>query len=111
MHKLKKIGQLTIVLLSVLLFACSGGGGGSADGDDKSNQDPITEGSIDAVAEELAIAAKENNKNIVKKLLSVGANINAVDESGSSALKHAQDLGYREIVKAIEDYKKLTGIK
>ncbi|WP_455222458.1 ankyrin repeat domain-containing protein [Kaarinaea lacus] len=59
----------------------------------------------------LIIAAKENNKNIVKKLLSVGANINAVDESGSNALKHAQDLGHREVVKAIEDYKKLTGIK
>jgi len=59
----------------------------------------------------LIIAAKENNKNIVKKLLSVGANINAVDESGTNALKHARDLGYRDVVKAIEDYKKLTGIK
>jgi len=59
----------------------------------------------------LIIAAKENNKNIVKKLLSVGANINAVDESGANALKHARELGHRDVVKAIEDYKKLTGIK
>jgi hypothetical protein len=59
----------------------------------------------------LIVAAKENNKNIVKKLLSVGANINAVDESGLNALKHAQDRGHREVVKAIEDYKKLTGMK
>ena len=59
----------------------------------------------------LIVAAKENNKNIVKKLLSVGANVNAIDESGLNALKHAEDLGHREVVKAIQDYKKLTGIK
>ncbi|WP_455207260.1 ankyrin repeat domain-containing protein [Kaarinaea lacus] len=59
----------------------------------------------------LIVAAKENNNNIVKKLLSVGANINAVDDGGLNALKHAQDRGHRDVVKAIQDYKKLTGIK
>ncbi|WP_455366559.1 ankyrin repeat domain-containing protein, partial [Kaarinaea lacus] len=59
----------------------------------------------------LIVAAKKNNKNIVKKLLSVGADVNAVDVSGANALKHAEELGHREVVKAIQDYKKLTGIK
>lgn len=65
MHKLKKIGQLTVVLLGVLLFGCGGGGGGSSDDSDKSSQDQITEGSIDADAEELAIAAKETSSQIL----------------------------------------------
>lgn len=59
----------------------------------------------------LIVAAKENNKNIVKRLLSIGANVNAKDGGGLTALKHAEDRGHGDVVKVIQDYKKLTGIK
>ncbi len=59
----------------------------------------------------LIMAAKENQETIVKRLLSVGADVNAKDNGGVTALKHAKDRGYSKIVTAIEDYKKLTGLK
>lgn len=59
----------------------------------------------------LITAAKENQEMIVKRLLSMGADVNAKDSSGATALKHAKERGYRKIVTAIEDYKKLTGSK
>ncbi|WP_455375308.1 ankyrin repeat domain-containing protein [Kaarinaea lacus] len=59
----------------------------------------------------LIMAAKENQEMIVKRLLSVGADVNATDGNGATALKHAKERGYRKIVNAIQDYKRLTGLK
>lgn len=54
----------------------------------------------------LMVAARYNNVEMIKVLLSKGANFNTKDEKGNTALKHAELSNAKEAVDFLKAYKK-----
>jgi ankyrin repeat protein len=57
-----------------------------------------------SIDEELFEAAKENNVSEVRRLLSNGADVNANDQNGITALHKAIDKGHAQVVKELLDH-------
>ena len=66
---------------------------------------------INYINKQLVEAAKENKKEKVKELLSIGANSNFQDEDGYTAIMYASINGYLDLVYILFKKKKETGFK